>query len=157
MKKTSVLLTALVVLFLALSCADSATQTAPEKRVAPERNGWIEPHCEGSRSLQPLYGDVESVDLIRYGTKYSFKFNQRGDVVEYVEYESDGSLRDKTLYEYDSQGNLIEYASYNSDGSLGSKYLYKYDSQGNPIEMVEYRSDVMTPIKKTELKITYRK
>ena len=137
--KKSILFTALVALLVATSCADSATQTAPKKRVAPERNGWIEPHCVGS--LHPLYGDVESVDLIRYGTKYSFKFNQRGDVVEYVEYNVDGSLREKTLYKYDSQGNQIEESMYYSDGSLSYKHLYKYDSQGNKIEYASYDSD----------------
>ena len=135
--KKSILFTALVALLVATSCAGSTEQVAGQKPKAPERQGWY--------NEIPLYGDVESVTITEYRVSEKFgeivkdkitdkkfyRFNQKGDVVEKADYNSDGSLDWKSLYKYDSQGNLIEEATYNSDGSLNQKELYKYDSQGN--------------------------
>ncbi|MBQ5647693.1 MAG: hypothetical protein IIV16_01055, partial [Alistipes sp.] len=116
---------------------------------APERQGW------DNEGYGPLYGNVESVTFIEYnlaekfgeiikdgiGYKEVYKFNQQGDVIEEVDYNSDGSLRWKHLYKYDSKGNMIEEASYRGDGSLERKDLYKYDSKGNKIEWAYYNCD----------------
>ena len=145
--KRSLLLTALAVLFLAVSCSDSGTNQTEKK--APERKGWI-----GG----PLYGDVESVTITRYrlsdkfgevvkciDTDYSkevYKFNSNGDVEEHSRYNAiSRALEEKSLCKYDSQGNRIEEAGYNNYGSLSWKHLYKYDSQGNKIEEARYNSD----------------
>ena len=115
------------------------------KPKAPERQGW-----KGS-----LYGDVESVTISEYDLKEKFgevvkgdleervvgRFNEKGDVIEGAEYNSDGSLDEKIIYKYDSKGNEIERAEYNSDGSLDDKLIYKYDSKGNKIEQAFYNSD----------------
>ena len=145
--KRSLLLTALAVLFLAVSCSDSGTNQTEKK--APERKVWI-----GG----PLYGDVESVTITRYrlsdkfgevvkciDTDYSkevYKFNSNGDVEEHSRYNAiSRALEEKSLCKYDSQGNRIEEAGYNNYGSLSWKHLYKYDSQGNMIELADYDSD----------------
>ena len=176
MKRIS-LYTLITLLFVATSCSNSNTKSnadsAVSKAKAPEREGWYCAilYCDGIVKDPPLYGDVESVEITEYTLKESFgevitnkidrkriyKFNQQGDVFESASYNSDGSLDDKRLSKYDSQGNNIEYAWYNGDGSLDWKFLYKYDSQGNLIEQITYKGDVMTPIEKTEFKITYRK
>ena len=140
--KKSILFTALVALLVATSCAGSGTtseETAtPAKKKAPEREGW------GDDSL---YGDVESVSITIYDVAEKFgeivkdkvddkdvyRFNQKGDVIEMANHNSDGSLEGNCLYKYDSQSNMIEEAKYNPDGSLRYKYLYKYDSQSNKI------------------------
>ena len=148
--KKSILFTALVAMLVATSCAGSdstSEETAtPAKKKAPERECWYS---------APLYGDVECVTITDYDVadkfgeivkdkitgKTFYRFNQKGDVIEWARYNSDGSLEWKNLYKYDSQGNQIEEAEYNSDGSLMSKWLYKYDSQGNLIEETSYDSD----------------
>ncbi len=132
---------------------EPAVRTNEESKVskrpkAPKRQGWV-----GG----PLYGDVESETSTRYTVSEKFgeivkdkitfrtfyRFNQKGDVIEWAWYNSDGSLDWKYTYKYDSQGNQIEEAEYKSDGSLNGKYTYtyKYDSQGNMIEKTYYNSD----------------
>ena len=114
------------------------------ERLRAEKQGW--PICKGD-----LYGDVDSVTIIRYSLtdkfgevvkdgeekKFVYKFNLRGDVVECNMY-IDGLFFSKEFYKYDSQSNLIEVARYDGDGSLDYKRLYKYDSQGNMIEVAKY-------------------
>ena len=122
------------------------------ERVLAEQQGWLKqgwPICKGD-----LYGDVDSVTIIRYSltdkfgevvkdgekNKFVYKFNLRGDVVECNMY-IDGLFFSKEFYKYDSQGNLIEVARYDGDGSLDYKRIYKYDSQGNMIEVAKYYDD----------------
>ncbi|MDO5498015.1 MAG: hypothetical protein Q4F45_09060, partial [Alistipes sp.] len=133
---------AIVALLPAISFAQVKKADAPKRQ---RYNG----------SFTPLYGDVESITIRRYILEDKFgevvkgemevcdkyTFNQRGDVVEYEEYNSDGSLDWKDLYKYDSAGNMIEEAKYFSDGILIGKDLYKYDSAGNMIEIAEYNYD----------------
>ena len=107
---------------------------------------------QGNKIEEAWYNSDGSLDW-----KYLYKYDSQGNKIEEAKYKSDGSLDYKYLYKYDSLGNQIERASYRSNGSLGIKILYKYDSQGNLIEQITYKGDVMTPIEKTEFKITYRK
>ena len=161
--KRPILLTALVVLLVATSCAGSGSDSKPTKKEAPERKGW---------NGVPLYGDVESIAITYYTLTEKFgelvkdeiyekdvyKFNPKGDVAEAARYNSyDGSLSWKDIGKYDSQGNCIEADRYNSDGSLSRKDIFKYDSQGNCIEYVEYEGEIMKPTRMTERTIVYRK
>ena len=159
--KRRILFAALISLLLITSCNAKKTHDT-----TPKRQGYAELEL-GSN----LYGDVDSVTIIEYEltdkfgelvkdriiNKDVYKFNLRGDVVERIEYNSDGSFVSKHLYKYDSQGNMIEEAEYDDDGSLSSKYLIKYDSQGNMIEEIKYEGEIMKPVYKTEQVIVYRK
>jgi hypothetical protein len=51
---------------------------------------------------------------------------------------------------------MVEYAQYNSDGSLNWKKIYKYDSSGNMIEATTYDSEALIPEYQEEIKIVYR-
>ena len=141
--KKSILFTVLLSLLAVIAYA--------QKLEAPKRQGWNDWYG-------PLYGDVESVTITSYklteklgkivkddiiNKKWFYRFNQKGDVIEAAQYNSDGSLDCKYTYKYkyDLQGNRIEAAQYNSDGSLNWKCTYKYDSQGNKVEEIEYTSD----------------
>ena len=185
--KKSILFTALAALLVATSCAGSTEQVAGQKKTAPKREGW---------DRGPLYGDVDSITILHYyptekfgevvkdkiDYKESYKFNQKGDVIERANYNSDGSLKWKEIHKYDSQGNQIEEAHYNSDGSLGGKWLYKYDSQGkliesdckfdglldrkwlykydsqgNRVEWISYEGEIMKPTGMKVREIVYRK
>jgi len=54
--------------------------------------------------------------------------------------QSDGSLNSKWTYKYDENGNKIEEIWYNSDGSLLDKRTYLYDENGNQIERIRFNS-----------------
>ena len=143
--KRRILFAALMSLLLITSCNAKKTHDT-----TPKRQGYREWELDRN-----LYGDVDSVTITNYKftdkfgelvkdriiNKDVYKFNLRGDVVEMIGYNSDGSLMGKILHKYDSQGNMIEEASYNGDGSLREKSLYKYDSQGNKIEEARYNGD----------------
>ena len=143
MKRLSIFCTVLVAMLLVASCAD------PGKKKAPKRYGW------NNEEYGLLYGDIESVIITHYDVtekfgeivkkkhygKKVYNFNPKGDVIENVIYDSDGSLISKILYKYDLLGNMIEKASYHSFFSwTDCRILYKYDSQGNMIEGADYDS-----------------
>lgn len=72
--------------------------------------------------------------------KDNFDYNENGQMVEENSYISE-DLDSKTTYMYDNKGNNIERISYNSDGRLDSKITYKHDDKGNIIEYNFYNSD----------------
>jgi hypothetical protein len=55
----------------------------------------------------------------------------------------------KDSFTYDDKGNMIQEIKRKSDGSLDWKYSYNYDDKGNKIEAYEY-SILDEPISKTE-------
>ena len=82
-------------------------------------------------------------DLTRDGLKgkVSFFSESKYDLVEKFGEIEKGSLSDKFTYKYDEKGNMIEVNYYNADESLGDKYTYKYDEKGNKIESIRYNAD----------------
>ena len=68
-------------------------------------------------------------------------YNADGNKLYNSEYNSDGSLEQKTFYKLDKNGNELEVNNYKPDGSLWNKYTYKYDESGNKTENAIYNSD----------------
>ncbi len=66
--------------------------------------------------------------------KTTYKYDKKGNKIEFNQYDSDGSLVFKTTYKHDEKGNEKEKNDWNSDGSLDVKYIYKYNEKGNKIE-----------------------
>jgi len=83
--------------------------------------------------------------------RYTFIYNDKGDVLETNEYNTDGILSKKFTFEYDKQGNLLVKKEKNLPNDwIGYKYIYKYDEIGNAIE-----SKKIGPDGKVELQYTY--
>ena len=61
----------------------------------------------------------------------------------------------KLTYKYDEKGNMIEQNRYNADGSVNSKITYKYefDTSGNWITLTVIENDKPTEL--TERVIKY--
>ena len=70
--------------------------------------------------------------------KYSYKYDEKGNMIEQNSYNDDGSLCFKTKSKYDEKGNKIELIIYYTDGSLCCETTYKYDEKGNKIEQIIY-------------------
>lgn len=69
-------------------------------------------------------------------------YNEKGNMIEWNSYNSDGSLDKKSTYEYNAKKNEITWSKHNPDGSLvDGKYVIKYDAKGNGIEKSDYNSD----------------
>jgi hypothetical protein len=76
--------------------------------------------------------------------KWICKCNKKGDRIEEIHYNPDGSLGEKFTFKYDDKGNQIEKSWYNSkcnNGSLYFKFTYKYDNKENQIEENCYYPD----------------
>lgn len=75
--------------------------------------------------------------------KRTFKFNSKNFNTEINEFDWEGSLEMKYIYDYDSHGNVIEDYKYKSDGSLYEKrtYEYSFDEKGNWIKKVITKND----------------
>ena len=134
----------LFVLIIALP--SQAIVLTPKKPEAPKRQGEL---------YSTLYGDVESLvityynlhdkfgELVKGDMRYMsyYKFNEKGDVIEMMLYNSDGTLYSKDIYKYNAQGAIAETSYYNANGAIKRKVIYKYDSLGNNTERAEYNSD----------------
>ena len=140
-------------------------------------NGWTIDNLQGKvlsysqfsyEVVDDRFGNIEKIKRgrkSRFGNKQK-KYDEKGNLIEDNQYNSDGSLGSNWTYKYDEKGNLIEYSDgelyiksiykykydekgnriegnrYNSDGSLYSKLTYKYDEKGNQIEENEYNLDL---------------
>src|SRR5215210_7325628 len=66
-----------------------------------------------------------------------YAYDKAGRIQGYDTYSSvtDKSLTEpqKNLYKLDDKGNVVEYTNYQTDGTPASKFLYKYDAQGNKL------------------------
>lgn len=79
----------------------------------------------------------------RYNTKYEYKYDEKGRLIESLGYANNGELNGKTVFAYD--GNKIEKSSYNKEGKLASKTIDVVDEKGNLIEKTFVRSDSKMP------------
>ena len=79
--------------------------------------------------LSPLFGQkktdepnlkkgIKTETVLKYG--YEDKFGKYEEVLE-----------DKFIYQYDFNGNKVEYLRYDSTGSLSWRYIYKYELNEN--------------------------
>lgn len=142
--KHTILTSLLISLLVLASCSDNSQQ----KVEPPTRQGW-------DSELPILKGDVESITITQYAirrasgkivkfaeeSKYLYRFNQRGDVVERVEYDNNNMPSHRCLYTYDSENRMVEAAWYKNDTLMTWKALYAYDDKGRMIEEAGYNSD----------------
>lgn len=86
-----------------------------------------------------------------------FKYDDKENIIEHNEYQADGSLYYKFIYNYDNIGNKIEEKCYiyTISPSLDYNYYYKYvyDKTGNWIKKTTFENDI--PEKITEREIKY--
>lgn len=85
----------------------------------------------------------------KMGTKWTYKYDRFGNVIESIHYNEENIKRSKWKYEYNNNNEQImhEYISYDSKGNFDeytfgsySKVLYKYklDNKGNWITKTKY-------------------
>ena len=89
--------------------------------------------------MQIIESDADTENLPRderYGTKYIYKYNENGQLVEQSNFANNGKLSEKIVYKY--QTNRREQINYHSDGSEMSRILEILDKDGNVIEKADY-------------------
>jgi hypothetical protein len=73
--------------------------------------------------------------------KNAYKLDDKGNVLEYVNYQSDGSLGNRFIYRYDAKGNKLEEAFYAWNGTRTGKLLNTYDEAGRILSQASYNMD----------------
>lgn len=86
-----------------------------------------------------------------YGkSKYEYKYDTLGNVIESIWFDSKGELVSKTILEYDSNGNIISRKNFYFSLELNEKIIYEFDSYGNRI-----KEEVFSPKGKLRLFKSY--
>lgn len=77
----------------------------------------------------------------KYKDSYT-RYDRQGEIIEEVEYNPDGTIKNKIIYKNDSNGNKIEEIIYNSDGTtIKEKQTFKYNAEGMRIEKKVFSGD----------------
>lgn len=78
--------------------------------------------------------------------KYTFKYDDKENLIEVDTYRPDGSLRNKEISLYDKKGNEIELDKYKGDGRLETKYSCKinYDTKDNWIKSTSFKNGILS-------------
>ncbi len=62
-----------------------------------------------------------------------------GNEIEYVSYDENGNVEEKTERKYDASGNEIRYEEYDKDGESTYNVIHNYDEHGNLILLEKYK------------------
>ena len=75
--------------------------------------------------------------------RYLYKYDNRGNRIEWRFYDADEFLVALTTYYYDDHDNVIEVSSFNYDEHLNWKhsYVYEYDEDDNWVRQTIYRNN----------------
>lgn len=114
--KNNILFSLVTLAICAAACTSGNSQIFPQERQhAQYREGWTSEF--DSTHVHPrfeLFGNVDSVNIYRSTLSdkearayTAYKFNERGDVIKNLSYNSDGNVTESTTYEYDANGNLL--------------------------------------------------
>jgi len=71
---------------------------------------------------------------------YTYGYNEKGNLSEETQYNSDGAIIYRTRYHYNETGNLIKKQEYNPEG-IYSSVAYQYDEKGNNTAVLIYNSE----------------
>jgi len=81
----------------------------------------------------------ESFDnFIGTGRKITYKYNDKGDMIERIDYGQGGNLIFKTIFGYDDNGNIMEKNRFDFYERCVSKSQYQHDDNRNMIEEFIY-------------------
>ena len=73
--------------------------------------------------------------------RHVYTLNEEGRKIEYIVFESNGSVGTRFVYKYDAKGNLIEQQWYAHTGNLGGRLVYTFDERGKQTSETSYLAD----------------
>ena len=71
----------------------------------------------------------KSIDIKRHYQEY----DQHGNLVDEIDYDSDGKMKEEFKYEYNSQNQKVKEIHFSEDGKTDEISTYEYDAKGNRI------------------------
>lgn len=113
----------LIIIILSLCCC---TETIGQNDLTSKNiKGQVSVLTEYEYSVEVgKFGKIQKGSLI---SKQTYKYGDRGNLIERNTYSPDDRLYGKDTYRYDNRGNIIEVIEYSPDGRLNSEGTYKYD------------------------------
>lgn len=57
------------------------------------------------------------------------RFNQRGDVIEYIDFDKAGKQKERIVYKYNENFDVVEEVFYDEDNKVEKTYKYTYDGR----------------------------
>ena len=112
---------------------------------AQSMSDWQRDNLVGSvRSIQIEFAEANTVDgklvEIKRWPHQRITYNERGQEVERVNFNQNGTEQDRSVIRYDSEGRIIGYGDAKKDRYHST---IEYDSKGNRIETRMYEGDVI--------------
>lgn len=87
-------------------------------------------------------GELKSRDNLFESKLNSYTIYDKNEKpIEFGQYETDGSLYEKTIYERNEKGDAQKATKKNSSGEIKSYWTYEYDSNENMIEVKTYDAE----------------
>jgi hypothetical protein len=77
------------------------------------------------------------------GTRWVYKYDAKGNLTEEQWYDHTGRLGGRLVSTFDEKGNQTSETSYQGDGALSSKTISKFDDNGNKTEVIQYQGDTL--------------
>ena len=77
--------------------------------------------------------------------KTTWRYDEKGNMVEEEYYEGDSTITKETTYKYDDNGNKI--VQNKSEGNMSLKSTYKYNSLGIPVEEIQFDANGVFAVK----------
>ena len=63
--------------------------------------------------------------------KHYQQYDQRGNLVDEIDYDNDGKLKEESKYEYNNQNQKVKEIHFTPDGKIDEISTYEYDAKGN--------------------------
>ena len=121
-------------LVLTLVLIISYTQSFPQGKSDDKERLRIA-NSKVSKSTQWTYKYTKGVINQKGYITTESKFDQKGNVIEVINYKSNGQISSKLLYKYDNNNNKVEYQKFEKrekpDIELTYKQSFTYDDKGN--------------------------
>ena len=73
--------------------------------------------------------------------KHIYGLNADGKIVEYMVYDTGGTIASRFTYQYDAKGNKLEEDFYTWTGKRSGRLVYTYDEAGHNLTQTSYNSD----------------
>lgn len=91
---------------------------------------------DGTQSLLSEIWYMQSDDCVAW--KQIFTYDSIGHPLS-MSYKSNTGEQVRETWTYDNHGNCLEHVSYDSDGTIDRKWIYTYDDHGNCLSQTAYK------------------
>src|SRR3990172_10413232 len=112
------------------------------QKVLKYKYEWGEPMLQSDLIFMKKYD--ENGNLLESKSpraRLVYKYNEKGEMIQEIYFNNDGSVKYKYNYNYDGLGNLTEESEMNVDGSFYFKTAYEYDKNHKRVKTLIYNED----------------